>query len=139
MRFHAIEGDRTALRAVLATIASKRVAGVTVQPPWPQIMLDGVGIEASDIVVLDIALIAGRIASVQLLIAPLRGLIVNDLAIKGVTGLEAPTANEKVETMTVVFTQCLVPAFEAVPDVVLVVERDGALVRLGPANRPRDN
>jgi len=139
MRFHAIEGDREALRAVLARIASTPVAGMSVQPPWPPIALDGVGIEASDIVGLDLVLISGRVASVQLLITPLRALVVNDLAVRCATGLEAPTANEKIEAMTVVFTQCLVPAFEAVPDVVLVVERDGELVRLGPANRPRDN
>ena len=139
MRFHHLEGDRAALRAVLAHIAAKRVAGVTVCPPWPKIALDGVGIEEADIAVLDVALISGRVASVQLLVTPLRQLVVNDLAVRCATGLEAPSANERVEAMTVVFTQCLVPAFEAVPDVVLVVERDGELVRLGPANRPRDN
>ncbi|MBL9014260.1 MAG: hypothetical protein JNL83_08790 [Myxococcales bacterium] len=139
MRFHALEGDRDALRAVLAKIASTRVAGITARPPWPKIALDGVGIEAADMLVLEIALISGRVAQVQLLVTRVQGLIVNDLSVTSTTGLEEPTANEKVELMTVLFTQCLVPAFEAVPDVVLVVERDGARVRLGPANRPRDN
>ena len=139
MRFHAIEGERDALRAVLAAIAAKRVGGITVQPPWPPQMLAATSLEAADMLVLDVSLISGRVAQVQLLVTRLRQLIVNDLAVKGVAGLETLTANEKAEVMTVLFTQCLVPAFEAVPDVVLVVERDGALVRLGPANRPRDN
>lgn len=137
IRFHQIEGGQEALRAIVAHIRASVPPGVTALPPWPQAHLEGCGLESSDdLLMLRIELASNRRATVQLLVTQLRGLIVNHVMMDAVTGNEPPSPAQSSEVMTIVFEHCLLPAFEMVPGVAMVVQRGDELVRFGPGKRP---